>query len=240
MILFVISFQFFYHVYLYRIKMLNYTDFALDSFYMTYVFLMTTGTITFIEAMRTNDKRIRNIMNLETCISIIAAFFYGKFITSIEKKGVIDYKEMNSTRYADWAITTPIMLLVLVLVFLYNTNGGALPISSYLVILLLNYGMLGFGYLGETGVMNKLFANITGFVFFAGLYGYIYNTFLSKKYNFENMLLYFTFLILWTLYGVVYFMEDISKNFGYNILDLFSKCFVGIFFWAYFTNVFKL
>jgi len=31
--------------------MLNYTDFALDSFYMTYVFLMTTRTITFIEAM---------------------------------------------------------------------------------------------------------------------------------------------------------------------------------------------
>lgn len=27
---------------------------------------------------------------------------------------------------------------------------------------------------------------------------------------------------------------------GFNVLDLFSKCFVGIFFWAYFTKVFSL
>ena len=39
------------------------------SFYITYVFLLTTGTITFIEAMRTNDTKVRNILNLETCIN---------------------------------------------------------------------------------------------------------------------------------------------------------------------------
>ena len=33
------------------------------SFYITYVFLMTTATITFIEAMRTNIPEIRNILN---------------------------------------------------------------------------------------------------------------------------------------------------------------------------------
>ena len=31
-----------------------------------------------------------------------------------------------------------------------------------------------------------------------------------------------------------------ERNVFYNILDLFSKCFVGIFFWAYYTKVFKL
>ena len=41
---------------------LNLTNF---SFYTTYVFLMTTATITFIEAMRTNIPEIRNILNLE-------------------------------------------------------------------------------------------------------------------------------------------------------------------------------
>ena len=48
------------------------------SFYITYAFLITTGTITFIEAIRTKDIKIRNILNLETCISIVAAFFYGQ------------------------------------------------------------------------------------------------------------------------------------------------------------------
>ena len=54
------------------------------TFYITYVFLLTTGTITFIEAMRTNDSKVRHILNLETCISVVAAFFYSKFVSDIE------------------------------------------------------------------------------------------------------------------------------------------------------------
>ena len=53
------------------------------SFYITYAFLVTTGTITFIESLRTNIVPMRHILNLETCISIVAAFFYGKFIEKI-------------------------------------------------------------------------------------------------------------------------------------------------------------
>ena len=49
-----------------------------STFYITYAFLITTGTITFIEALRTKDPSIRNILNLETCISIVAflEFFF--------------------------------------------------------------------------------------------------------------------------------------------------------------------
>jgi bacteriorhodopsin len=211
-----------------------------NSFYITYVFLMTTATITFIEAIRTKDIKIRNILNLETCISVVAAFFYGKFVETVEKDPETDYEKINKMRYTDWSITTPIMLLVLVLAFLYNSKGGALPISKYAVILFLNYGMLGLGYLGETGVMSKWAANGVGFAFFAGLFGYLYKQFLHNQYNFDNVLLYIVFFVLWALYGVVYFFDEVSKNVSFNILDLFSKCFVGIFFWAYFTKTFKL
>lgn len=211
-----------------------------NSFYITYVFLMTTATITFIEAIRTKDIKVRNILNLETCISVVAAFFYSKFVEKMEKEPEINYEKINKMRYTDWAITTPIMLLVLVLAFLYNTQQGSLAISKYAIILLLNYGMLGLGYMGEIGVMSKLAANGFGFAFFAGLFGYLYNNFVAKQYNFDNMLLFMVFFILWALYGVVYFFDEVDKNVSYNILDLFSKCFVGIFFWAYFTKIFKL
>jgi bacteriorhodopsin len=210
-----------------------------DTFYITYVFLMTTATITFIEAIRTKDIKIRNILNLETCISVVAAFFYSKFVFSIENDEELNYEKINDMRYTDWAITTPIMLLVLILAFLYNNKQGALSIFTFLKVLILNYGMLGSGYLGELGYLGKIPANIIGFGFFTALYGYIYKTFLSKKYNFDNLLLFYAFLILWAFYGVVYFADELTKNVGYNILDLFSKCFVGIFFWAYFTKVFK-
>ena len=46
------------------------------SFTVTFIVLLTTGTITFIEAIRTQNPMIRHILNLETCISIIAGYFY--------------------------------------------------------------------------------------------------------------------------------------------------------------------
>lgn len=222
------------------LKLFSNRNLVHDSFYITYAFLMTTATITFIEAMRTKDLKIRNILNLETCISVVAAFFYSKFVFSIENDENVDYETINKTRYTDWAITTPIMLLVLVLALLYNTGSGPMSFSSYLKILGLNYGMLGSGYLGEIGALSRLSANIIGFGFFTALYGFIYTKYLKGKYNFDNSMLFSVFLVLWSLYGVFYFLDDIPKNVGFNVLDLFSKCFVGIFFWAYFTKVFYL
>tara|TARA_B100001027_G_scaffold212872_1_gene182759 strand:+ start:11403 stop:12227 length:825 start_codon:yes stop_codon:yes gene_type:complete len=211
-----------------------------NSFYITYVFLMTTATITFIEAIRTKDEKVRHILNLETCISVVAAFFYSKFVENVEKNPETDYEKLNKMRYTDWSITTPIMLLVLVLAFLYNSKGGSLPFSKFLLILFFNFGMLGMGYLGELNVLSKLTANGLGFGFFAALYGYIYQQFLYKQYNFDNLILYLAFFILWAFYGVAYFFNEVNKNVVYNVLDLFSKCFVGIFFWAYFTKTFTL
>jgi bacteriorhodopsin len=58
---------------------------AISSFYITYVFLLTTTAITFIEALRSPVPQIRHIMNIETCISIVASYFYGLFIEEINK-----------------------------------------------------------------------------------------------------------------------------------------------------------
>ena len=144
----------------FQIKLIN------NSFYITYVFLITTGTITFIEAIRTKSPEVRNILNLETCISIIAAYFYGKFVEQLKEKKV-DYETINETRYTDWAITTPIMLLVLVLAFLYNSNGGKLNFMTFVLILIFNYGMLASGYLGEQGVLEKVKPLIVSLNFFS-------------------------------------------------------------------------
>ena len=224
----------------------NNLDIVNSSFYMTYVFLMTTATITFIEAIRTKVPEVRNILNLETCISVVAAFFYGKFIKMIEEKKLnsnenkmIEYKEINKTRYIDWSITTPIMLLVLVLALLYNNKMGSMNFFYFIIIVLLNYGMLLSGYLGEKKVLDKITANIIGFIFFIILYFFIYYFYVLPKYNFDNYILFCSFVILWSIYGVFYFLDEETKNIGYNILDLFSKCFVGIFFWAYYTKVFS-
>ncbi len=212
-----------------------------DSFYLTYILLLTTGTICFIEAVRTKDIKIRNILNLEVCISVVAAYFYSIFVEKT-KKPVVNYRDINMTRYTDWVITTPIMLLVLVLAIVYNT-GESLALSSYAIILVLNFGMLYSGYAGETQKINKMNAVIIGFVFFFALYAYIYFKYMSGRYHLDNTLIFVAFLVFWSMYGLLYLLNEKyeeEKNVGYNILDLLSKCFVGIFFWAYFTKVFVL
>jgi len=218
-----------------------------DSFYVTYAFLVTTGTITFIESLRTNIVPMRHILNLETCISIVAAFFYGKFINTLNenKDNLNDEKlqnEINDNRYIDWMITTPIMLLVLMLAFQYNSGKSGLYFIDFLCVLVFNYAMLGSGYLGEKNVITKPVANIIGFIFFFILYSFLYVKYLKNTKggnNKQNQILYSAFFILWSLYGVFYLMKENIKNAGYNILDLFSKCFIGIYFWCYSSNIFK-
>ena len=209
-----------------------------NSFYLTYVFLLTTATVTFIEAMRTKNFKVRHILNLETCISVVAAYFYGKFVKQLNGEK-IDYRKINMTRYVDWFITTPIMLLVLCLAFLYNT-GGKLHFGTFLKILAINFAMLTSGYLGETKQVERNLSLFIGFVLFFMLYGFIYYKFLYKKEIFDNKILYWAFFTFWIFYGVVYNLPEKTKNVCFNYLDLFAKCFVGIFFWAYFTGVFTL
>ena len=100
-------------------------------------------------------------------------------------KDSIDYKKINVTRYTDWAITTPIMLLVLVLAILYN-KGGSLNFFDFLLILAFNYLMLGAGYLGEIGVISKRKGLLVGFLGFILLYGFIYVKYMSGKAIFDN------------------------------------------------------
>jgi bacteriorhodopsin len=224
-----------------------------SSFYLTYIFLMTTATITFIEAIRTKIPEIRNILNLETCISVVAAFFYSKFIkmmedhkkklrSSLNKENYQEkmFQEINQTRYLDWSITTPIMLLVLVLALLYNNKMGGMNFFYFIIILLLNYGMLASGYMGENEMLDKTISGIIGFIFFIALYGFIYYVYVMPDSNYDNNLIYGSFIILWAIYGILYYFDEKVKNIGYNVLDLFAKCFVGIFFWAYYAKVFVL
>ncbi len=205
-------------------------------------FLRFFVTVTLIEALRTKIPLVRHIFNLETVISIIAGYFYSKFIDRIKESFAegksIDWQEIIKTRYLDWAITTPLMLMVLINVIAHH-NRRSPSIRVYFVIILLNYTMLYLGYRGEFIKQNILYY-IGSFLAFFVMFGLIFLLYVKPKYNFFNYALFFFFLIVWSLYGIVYKMDIKTKNITYNYLDLVSKCFVGIGLWVYFTNIFKL
>ena len=223
-----------------------------SSFYFTYIFLITTGTICFIEALRNPVPQIRHIMNLETCISVVAGYFYGLFVDKINKaekeaqenngdskESELPLERINDMRYTDWAISTPLMLLVLCMVLGYE-NKVTVTFLPFVGVLAFNFLMLGSGYLGELGKLSITMANAIGFVFFFLMYGIIWKVYMTgQKITYQSKVIYFLFVGLWALYGVFYQSDKMTKIFGYNILDLLSKAFVGIFFWFYLTKSIK-
>jgi bacteriorhodopsin len=241
---------------------------AISSFYITYVFLLTTTAITLIEALRSPVPQIRHIMNIETCISIVASYFYGLFIEEINKAqnlynvkddnkdnnnniidnivntdsaiikplSVIPIEKINNMRYIDWSITTPFMLLVLSMVLGYE-NKVIVKFSPFVLTMFLNFAMLAFGYSGEIGLLNKNIAGFMGFIFFFLTYGAIWKLFMTgSKITVQSKFIFWVFLGTWSLYGLFYYTNEATKLIGYNILDLISKAFVGIFFWLYLTK----
>lgn len=208
------------------------------TFYLTYVLLLTTGTITLIEALRSPIPAIRHIMNLETCISIIAGYFYSTFIDKMNTiKNSINYKEINETRYNDWFITTPLMILVVMMSLSYQSGKYSVHVGTYLAAVLLNFGMLLSGYGGEKGIISKETGCLVGFLFFIGLFSLIYVQYVSGSHQSFNFILFGIYLGIWSIYGVAYMIEEEKKNIIYNILDVSAKCFVGLGLWAYFTKI---
>jgi bacteriorhodopsin len=210
------------------------------SFVLTYILLLTTGTVTFIEALRTPVPMFRHIMNLETAISLIAGYFYSLFVAQIDKYSQedkpIDWKDITKTRYIDWCITTPIMLLVLCSVLGLNANikvKGPIILS----VIVLNYLMLYSGYLGENDTINRFVAMIIGFIAFFVMFLLIYFIFILPKSILANRVLYGVFISIWAIYGIVYMLQEEYKNIAMNILDCIAKCFVGLGLWVYYTRV---
>lgn len=202
-----------------------------ETFHLTYVLLLTTATITIIEALRTTDPMVRHILNLETCISVVASYFYSVFLEKI--KGPYTWPELTKIRYLDWAITTPIMLLALCLALVYNV-GQSLHLSLILTIVALNYAMLAVGYMGETQRLPRLEASVIGFIPFLVMFWLIYG--LVGK-SLANKVLVGCYFVVWSMYGLVYLLDEESKQISINILDLISKCFIGLGLWAYYTHI---
>lgn len=182
---------------------------AISSFYITYVFLLTTTAITLIEALRSPIPQIRHIMNLETCISIVASYFYGLFIEEINKaQNLYNVKDDNKDNNniidnitnKDSAIIKPLsvipiekinnmryidwaittpFMLLVLSMVLGYENKVIVKFRPFLLTMFLNFAMLAFGYSGEIGLLNKNIAGFMGFIFFFLTYGTIWKLFMT-------------------------------------------------------------
>ena len=178
---------------------------------------------------------IRELLILELVVQIIEGTFYFWLAYNFTK--IIN---VTPKRYIDWFITTPTMLITLMLYLIYLNKRNKdetqelefftlLKENSNIIIpvVILNWLMLLFGYLGEMKIIPVLFGIILGFIPFLIYYYMIYVNYVSE--NNSGYLLFWYFFFFWSLYGLVAVLPYYIKNAFYNILDLFAKNFFGLF-----------
>lgn len=177
---------------------------------------------------------IRQLLIMEVTVQIIEGLFYFWLVLNFS-----EVTDVTPKRYIDWSITTPTMLITLVLYLIYTNNrekNNTANLDFFDLIyknsttithiILLNWLMLIFGYLGEKKIIPTITGVILGFIPFIIYYFIIYVNYVRTQTGF-NLFLYF--FIFWSLYGVVALFPYYLKNACYNILDLFAKNFFGIF-----------
>jgi hypothetical protein len=177
---------------------------------------------------------IKELLILEVSVQIVEGLFYLWLVLNLAS-----VTDITPKRYIDWSITTPTMLITLIFYLIYsyhreNNTTSSLKFFDLLInnssnityILLLNWLMLIFGYLGDKKIIPTITGVILGFIPFILYYLIIYINYVKTQMGF-NLFLYF--FIFWSLYGVVALFPYYLKNACYNILDLFSKNFFGIF-----------
>ena len=217
----------------------------MDTKYLFYVTLVisivvqiVTGIID-IAAFFVKVPTVYSIIRQLLILELVVQFFEGSFYFWLAYNFT---KVLNVTpkRYIDWAITTPTMLITLMTYLIYlnktvenRTNELELftvlkeNSNIFIPVVLLNWLMLLFGYLGEMKIIPVLLGVLLGFIPFLLYYYMIYVNYVTQDTS--GYLLFWYFFFFWSLYGFVAVLPYYLKNSFYNILDLFAKNFFGLF-----------
>ena len=222
-------------------------DMNIDTKYLFYITLIIsiivqiiTGIIeigAFFVKVPTIYFLIKQLLILELVVQIIEGSFYFWLAYNFTK-----VLNVTPKRYIDWSITTPTMLTTLMMYLIYlnkmvenNTNDLDFftifkdNSNIFIPVIILNWLMLLFGYLGEMKIIPVFLGVFLGFIPFLIYYYIIYVNYVQQSQSENGYLLFWYFFFFWSLYGIVAVLPYYVKNTFYNILDLFAKNFFGLF-----------
>lgn len=181
------------------------------------------------------DVILKQLVSIELIVQIIEGIFYIWLIKSFHT-----VKDITKFRYYDWSLSTSLMLYTLIIYLSYLQEPSVKTLievqnenkDTIKTVLSLNLSMLLFGYLGEIGKIDRMVSVNIGFIPFLAYYKIIYDKYVKNATGVNKsqiQQIFWYFFIFWSLYGVAAYMPYKPKNVGYNILDLFSKNFFGLF-----------
>ena len=94
-------------------------------------------------------------------------------------------------------------------------------------ILIYNFLMILFGYLGETGVIGITEAFVLGTAAFLMSFWLIYDRF--ARHSLIGKRLFSIMFVVWSIYGIGFLLDANVKNTLFNGLDVVAKNFFGVF-----------
>ncbi len=179
-------------------------------------------------------QALKSALNIEMAVQLIEFAFYLWLVSAFH------LPSMGATRYYDWILTTPLMLVSVMLYFKYEEyHEKALDTSTVehdfwrdhkaaiAVALVGNLAMIVLGYLGEVGKMNLVVATVLGFAAFGVTFYTMYTRLASKSV--VGTRLFAIMAVVWGLYGVVYVLPAAEKNIALNGLDVVAKNMFGLY-----------
>lgn len=173
---------------------------------------------------------LKDVLAIETVVQIIELVFYTWYSYQVHR-----IADVTRYRYYDWLVTTPLMLFTTMVYYEYRNSKEKITLESFwekhwkevLLVAFWNLWMLVFGYLQEIGKIGLVASTTFGFGGLIGSFYVIYEGFASKTE--ENLPLFWFMFGVWSLYGVAAWFPSALKNASYNMLDIFSKNFYGVF-----------
>lgn len=199
-------------------------------FEFTAIVFIAITIISLSKASRTDvTPKYSSALRLSSFTTIVACLHY--FLMALSAVFQKDTLAIIMYRYADWVITTPVLLIELLM--LLGIDGNTWYTTE---LVLANIVMLAFGFYGELfpTFITKLWSGILGFIPFVYIVWRIYNT--MKQQTLTNQeqqqqsktniryYLAIIFACIWAFYGFVYFFDSqIVRSIAYTILDLISK-----------------
>ena len=161
---------------------------------------------------------LKQMLLLEVVVQFIEGLFYIYWLCNFN-----NILNITPKRYFDWFLTTPTMLVTLIfyLIFLkYKDENKSHELHFFelfntefyniIIILLLNWLMLLFGYLGEINFIPVLLGVFLGFIPFIIYYYMIYKNYVEIGDTSLKIFTYFLFIVLmyvFTLFAY-YFLQD--------------------------------
>ena len=214
-------------------------DYVGMSFWLISMALVAATAFFFVERDRVAGKW-KTSLTVSGLVTLIAAvhYFYMRDVWASSGESPTEF------RYIDWLLTVPLLMIEFYLVLSAVTK---VPAGVFWRLLVGTVAMLGFGYAGETGMMN---ASVGFWLAMAGWAFIIWEIFKGEASQinaglantnvqgaYKAMLLCVT--VGWSIYPIGYFMgymgggaDPATLNIVYNLADFVNKIGFGVIIWA--------